>query len=176
MEKKIIATFIIEMLGKPADYVEATLNELIEKLGQENGVKIMEKKVHEAKNVEKTELFTSFAEIEAEFDGITNILNMAFAYMPSHFEIVSPEEIKIQNHEISELIIQTILKLHKYDELAKKMVVDNTILENKVKELVNYIKSAQKIEVIENIEEKKPITEKADENYKKQKKNKNDKK
>jgi hypothetical protein len=151
MEKKIIATFIVEMLGRPAEHVESSLNELMDKLSKEVGVKVIEKKVHSAKKVEESELFTCFAEIEAEFDQIINILNMAFVYMPSHLEIVSPEEIKIQNRDISELIIQTILKLHKYDELAKKMVVDNTILENKINELVNYIQSIQKVRIEENI-------------------------
>mgnify|MGYP001603034729 CR=1 FL=1 len=60
---------ILEILGKPADYVSGSLNELVNKLGEEKGVKILNKQLREPLPVkESKELFTTFAELEIEFE------------------------------------------------------------------------------------------------------------
>ncbi|HLC54666.1 MAG TPA: hypothetical protein VJK07_03520, partial [Candidatus Nanoarchaeia archaeon] len=57
----IEARIIIEMLGRPAEHLSATLNSLIERLGAEKGVAIKQKKVYDPTPVkESTDLFSSF--------------------------------------------------------------------------------------------------------------------
>ena len=150
-QKKITANFIIEILGRPADHVEKTLGELVEKLGGEKGVRIIESNVHPAKELEdkntedkkeikvEQRLFTSFADVEAEFEGIYELVSVIFNYMPSNVEILSPESLVISNNFLSEFLTGIILKLHKYDEVTKKVVHDNAILEARIKNLVEFI-------------------------------------
>ncbi|MEM3074803.1 MAG: hypothetical protein QW727_02580 [Candidatus Pacearchaeota archaeon] len=164
-EQKIIAYFIIEMMGKPEEHLKDTMEKLIEKLGTEEGVKIVEKIIHEPKKVEikntneETEkkflekikneeniqvihdIFTTFSEIEAEFDNLYSFLNIIFKYIPSNVEIIKPENFIIRNSDLGEIITSIILRLHKYDEIAKKITIDKALLEEKLRELIGNKKS-----------------------------------
>ena len=113
-EKNITASFIIEMLGRPAEHVDETMEKLIEGLGKENGVKVINKTIHEAKELEikkeekskneknkedvqiRQKLFTSFAEVEAEFEKIEYLMMTAFKYMPANIEIISPSNVILE--------------------------------------------------------------------------------
>jgi len=162
-DKKITAAFIIEILGRPAEHIKQTITELIEKLCKEKGINVIEKTIHEPKKIEEKqgedveekpgekkqineeqELFTSFAEVEAEFDELRDLLNVMFDYMPSNIEIINPKELTLKSLEISELLTAVNLKLHKYDEIAKTLISDRTILINKLKEMGVEIKQAGK--------------------------------
>ena len=160
MEEKIVASFIIEILGRPKEHLEKSLKELIEKLGNEKGVNIIESKVHEPKlleqkektenqetknikdTVEKTgmiltnEIYTTFAEVDAELEDLNSLLVIAFNYMPSNIEITHPEKFLLKNSDIGNILTNTILRLHRYDELVKKISVDKSILEDKLRELM----------------------------------------
>ncbi len=150
-ENKINATFIVEILGKPKEHVKESLDNLIGKINDEKGVMIVEKTVHEPRELEikeeksekpqiKDKLFTSFAEIEANFENINSLLFVVFNYMPSNVEINNPETFVFKNSYLGELLTGIILRLHKYDEVTKKVVQDNAILENKLRMLGEYVK------------------------------------
>ena len=90
--EKIQAIMILEILGRPADYVSGSLNELVKKLGEEKGVKILKKQLREPLPVkESKELFTTFAELEVEFETLEMYLAVLFAYMPAHIEVLNPD-------------------------------------------------------------------------------------
>jgi len=127
---EIKAMLIFEMLGRPAEHLKKTLKGFIEKLSQESGVKITSKKINEPKKIEdaKEELFTSFAETEIEFKDIISLMRIVFIYMPSHIEIISPEEIKIKNFDLTSLMTEIARKMHQYDEIAKGMMIERSIL------------------------------------------------
>lgn len=161
-DKKVVASFMIEILGKPASHIKETLEKLVEKLGEEKGVKILEKTINEPKKYEQKqseeqkkqieelkekakgdeeiltaqELFTTFAEIEAEFENIEKLVAVVFGYMPSNIEIISPKNLSFDNRYVSELLTGIILRLHKYDEIAKKLMMERNILINKLKEVM----------------------------------------
>ena len=133
--EKIQAGLVLEILGRPSEHVTSSLNSLIEKLGAEKGVKVTNKTVHEPHLVENSkDLFTTFAEIEAEFDSIANLLGIMFAYMPSNVEIAYPEKIAISNIDLSELTNTLMQRLHNYDSIAKQMISENSFLTQKLKE------------------------------------------
>jgi len=162
---KIEASFIIEMMGKPAEHLSDTLRRLIEKLGTEKGVNIVGRKIHEPKEVEQnneqikidekikdkiknglkgegkmevlSDIFTTFAEVDAEFDSLESLLFIAFNYMPSHIQITKPENFFIRNEDLDVLLTNIILRLHRYDEIAKRITIEKAILENKLKELTD---------------------------------------
>lgn len=147
MAKKITASFIIEILGRPPEHIKESLGEIVGKIKETKGVSVIESKIHEPKEVEMPEevkkaenakkIYTSFLDIEAEFDEIDALLTTAFNYMPSNIEISSPAEIAISNFKLSELISGIMLRLHRYDEVTKKLLADRSIIINKMKELMD---------------------------------------
>lgn len=149
-ENKINATFIIEILGRPKEHVSENLEKYVEDIGKEKGVQIIEKTLHEPKELEEKEggkevdkdkkLFTSFAEIESEFDNLNSLLSVVFKYMPSNIEINSPETFVFKNSYLSEILTGINLKLHKYDEVTKKLTHDNYVLSLKLNDIALKIK------------------------------------
>ncbi len=150
MSDKIRAVFIIEVLGRPAEHVKMAVENFIEQINKEEGVRIIEKTVHEPKEIEETaenkeklkgedltqKLFVTFAEIEAEFDNMNQVLFIAFKYMPSNFEIISPETLVLKNSYFNELITGVLLRLHKYDEITKTLLTERQIIEHNLRKLL----------------------------------------
>jgi hypothetical protein len=150
---QVSGNFIIEILGKPKDHVQESLEKLIESMDQDKGVFVSSKKIHEPKKIEskeenekQDELFTSFAELEVDFEKVENLLSFVFKYMPSNIEITKPENFVLKNDFLAEILTSVILRLHKYDEIAKKLVQDNRILQNKLNIIGQKIKEAREKE------------------------------
>lgn len=123
--EKIQANIVIEMMGKPADHVKASLNALVTQLGGEKGVKIKEKSLHDPLPVEKTnDLFTAFAEVMLEVESWENYFGIVFAYMPSHSEIIHPEKVVLSNHELNDIGNKIVSRLHEYDAVTKRVLMD----------------------------------------------------
>lgn len=137
---KLTAVVTLEILGRPAKNVTDALTSLVDKLSKEKGVSVLNKKIHEPKPVEESpDLFTSFAEIEVEFDGLPNYFGIVFAYMPSHIELIHPEKITLKNHDLNALANQVIQRLHGYDAIAKNMIVEKDILTKKLQEIAPHL-------------------------------------
>ena len=128
----IRVSFILEMMGKPADYVKETLISYIDKMAEEKNVKILKRDIAKPKQMESG-LFSTFADIELETDELMNILKIVFTYMPSHIEIISPESISFKNCDLNAMLNEIIMRLHKYDEIAKTITLEKNILENQLK-------------------------------------------
>lgn len=129
MAEEIKVRLIFEILGKPIEHVKESLNNLIIRLNSEKGVNILEKIEHEPKKVEKSsDLFTTFAEIEAEIDSLRALFGIIFAYFPSHLEVLSPRNLKIGNDDLNDLMNILIGRLHNYDAVAKKILAEREII------------------------------------------------
>lgn len=160
----IKAIAIIEIMGKPADYIKEMMNELLDNLAKEKGVKISNKKTHEPKPLkDNNEIFTSFAELELDLDDMIALMNVIFNYTPSHIEIIEPENLKVDNTDLNAFFNELIMRLHRYDEIAKSLVMSMRILENQLIEagikpglppLPNNQQNNQKVRVQEIGEEK----------------------
>ena len=129
--------FIIEVLGKPADYIEKVLNAAVDKLGKEKNIELINKKVHEAKSVEKekTSVFTTFADIELLVPSLFRIVDIIFDYMPSSVEIVEPSNINLKLEDANALLNDLATRLHQYDALLKKVRLERNILIKELEEL-----------------------------------------
>jgi len=154
MEKNetIKAMFIFEILGRPAEHVKETISQLVDKLAEFPGIKINNKKIHEPKLIEDEKiknLFTTFAEVEVFGKNLNAILTIVFNTMPSHVEIIEPNEFRFKNFDLSSLLSELTIKLHRYDEIAKAITIERNILANKLKEM------QEKLNVLEKGEEKK---------------------
>ncbi|MBI2630085.1 hypothetical protein HYW76_03210 [Candidatus Pacearchaeota archaeon] len=154
MKQQIKAAMILEILGKPADYVKTALGEIVEKMGKEERVNILSKTIAEPKPIEGHEgVFTTFADIELETD-IEKLMILIFEYMPSHLEIVYPEKIEMTNADSNSFFNELARRLHQYDELTKTLLMEKQILMNySNKEPVEAVKNA--LEGNKDIKEKK---------------------
>ena len=166
MTNKIRAMFIFEILGRPAEHIKETLSQLVDKLGEFPGIKIDKKKVHEAKPVEQEgvkDLFTTFAEVEILGDNIDAITNIVFNAMPSHVEIIEPDELTIKNFDLSNFLSSLTVKLHRYDEIAKTITLERNFLVGKLKELQDKtgVSVIKEVKVSEAKEEKPAKKEKS---------------
>ena len=136
MSGKIEATFILEIIGRPAEHMLESLNDIIDnKLTQEKGIKIINKKIGEAVLIEnKKDFYSSFAEIDAEFDSLDQVLLVLFKYYPSNIEIVRPEKITMENVEINTLFNEISRRIHGYEEITRVLQIERAKLEKKLKE------------------------------------------
>jgi len=134
--KKVLATIILEMLGRPPEHLKESLQELINKMKNEKDIKIKSYKINEPKELEDNKsFFTTFAEIDLEAEEAKHILYLTFKYMPSHVEIVSPENLSLDNNTLNEILNELTRRLHAYDDVARIIQNEKIILENKLKEL-----------------------------------------
>ncbi|MCX8158708.1 MAG: hypothetical protein N3D20_00200 [Candidatus Pacearchaeota archaeon] len=138
--KNLQVDIVLEILGRPKDYIKTALEQLIERLSKEKGVKIISQKIHEAKEIEnKKDLFTSFAEVSLELDSLSSFFGILFAYMPANVELISPEKIELSNAELNELGNKLIARLHDYDAITKKIIVERNIALNELKKYAPHL-------------------------------------
>lgn len=137
-EKKITAVLILEIVGRPVEYLTATLKQIIEKIGEEKGVEMIRNKIHEPTEMkDKKGFFTTFAEIEVKVEQILLIAMLMFKYMPSHVEVIEPESLVLQNNEWNEILNELTRRLHGYDEVARVIQMENQLMKKKVQEIIN---------------------------------------
>ncbi len=150
---KIRALFIFEIMGRPKEHLEKALEEFLLTLDKNKGIKIINKKIHPAKDFEKdvngkkevvNNVFTSFAEVELYADDLNIILGIVFNMLPSHVEIIEPSDLKVTNSDLSFNLTELCMKLHRYDEVAKAAILDRNMLVARYKELDGKLKNLNK--------------------------------
>ena len=135
--KKITAVMILEIIGKPAKHLVETLEKITEEMGNEEGVKINNKKISEPTELkDRKDFFMTFAEIEVEVNEALQLAILMFKYMPAHVEVVSPESIILTNNEYGDILSELTRRLHKYDEVARVVQMEKGILEKKLREVL----------------------------------------
>lgn len=133
---KLQVALVFEVIGKPAEHLTTTLNEIIDKIDQLKGIKVIDSKVHDpAPFRDKESFFTNFAEIEIQADNLIALSELMFIYIPSHVEIISPERLNLQNNDVNDLFNGLTNKLHGYDEVTRVLQTEKIILVQKLKEL-----------------------------------------
>ena len=143
IETKDIGVFmIIEAIGRPPEYLAEVLNDIITRIDNEEGVKVLSKKVNESKLMkDQNNFYTNFAEIEIEIEEILHLGKLIIKYMPAHVEIIYPEFIALTNNGWNDIFNEILLKLHGYDEVARIIQVEKEILEDKLRSVLNEKKS-----------------------------------
>jgi len=154
MAKKIKAKFIFEMLGKPPEYLKESLENHIKSL-ENDDIKIITYKVHEPKLLldEKEEvkgLYTTFAEVELEIENINLVFAIVIRMLPSHVEIIDPDDVYLKNFDLSAILNDLAIKLHKYDEVAKILMMERDNFARQLNAIHNNIIKNVKAEEINN--------------------------
>lgn len=125
--ENVRAVVILEILGRPQEYVKEAADALVKKIGEEKGIKIKNSKIADLKKLENN-LFSTFAELELEAENILVFIDLIFRYMPAHVEILEPAKLSLENFDLNNMLNGLVMKLHRYDELAKILSVEKNIL------------------------------------------------
>jgi hypothetical protein len=134
-EQKITAILMVEVLGRPKEHLIETLKDIVKKIGEEKGVKVINSKIKEPTKIkDKENLFTSFAEIEVELKHTQILSSLMFKYMPAHIDVIEPENIKLKNNEFADILSEIVRRLHRYDELLRIMQMEKKVLQKKLDE------------------------------------------
>lgn len=152
----IHCNIIIEMLGKPKDYVEKVIKEISETIGKTKGIEVIKSTPHEPKVI-KEGFFSTFTELELLIENLNLLIVLIFSYMPSNIEILAPSEMKIRLSDANEFVNLLTSKLHGYDGIAKKLKFENMLLKKRLEEVGAIPKQGKQEEELDTIktEEKK---------------------
>lgn len=135
MGEEIQARLILEVLGRPPEHILEALRLLVEKISNEQGVKLIEKEIHEpilAKDAK--DLYTAFVDVTLAFDNLEVFFNILFAYMPSNVEMIYPEKLNLNNESISLIANKLLQRLHNYDAIAKGVLAERNVIAQKLRE------------------------------------------
>jgi len=134
-EIKVRAVMIIEVLGRPPEHLMETLEDFAKKIGEEKGIKVVDKRIMEPNLVkDQKDLYTTFMEIEVETESPMHLAGLVFRYMPAHVEVISPENMVLNNSAFSEILSEVVRRLHRYDDIVRVLNMQYTTLQNKLKE------------------------------------------
>ena len=142
--QKIRVLLIFEILGRPPEHIKESLDEFVSKLGEQKGVELVCKTIHEPKPFEDNnakDLFTTFAEVEVILDNLNVLFAVVLNMLPSSIEIIQPEEVRLTNCELTTVLSELTLKLHKYDEIAKTITIENGNLVNQINAMQEQMKN-----------------------------------
>ena len=121
-EQKITAIMIIEVAGRPPEHLVESIKNHTGKLNTIKGVKLINSKISEPVAVEnEQDLYTCFAEVEVETEGLSKLLDLMFDFMPSSVEIIEPVDLELNCQEATMFMNDLSGRLHKYDEVVKIM-------------------------------------------------------
>lgn len=134
--KKIHSILIVDVMGAPKEYLNETLQKIIDAIKAEKGVKVLEGHINEPQEIkEKKDFYTNFAEIEVETDSILTLSMLMFKYMPAHLEVLFPEDLNVKNHTLNEVLNELVRRLHGYDNLARIFQYEKAQLLEQIKVL-----------------------------------------
>ncbi len=136
-ETKINAIMILEILGRPPEYLVETLENIAKQIGEEKGVKVVNNKINSPVLMkEQKDFYTSFAEIEVETENLLYLVILIFKYMPANIEIISPQNLPLTNIDWNDILNELTRRLHGYEEIARILQTEKMILENKLKGVI----------------------------------------
>jgi hypothetical protein len=134
--KNLKVKVILEVLGKPEEHINKTLNLLKEKLEKdEQTFKLESTKIFDAQSVKEPEgFFSGFVEADLVFKNLDKLTGFCFDYMPSSVEIIDPESVHMKNSDVNILLNDLLARMHQYDMAMKNMYAENMILKKELKE------------------------------------------
>ncbi len=140
MPEKIIITAIIEVIGKPKEHIKQLLNEYIDKLKKEKGIKVA-KETYSEPEQRPDKLFGTFVELELYCDSFDKVVWFTFDYRPASIEIVEPNELMFDLSSANDYLNDVLGKLHNIDLLLTNMAAENKLLkDNGIAVAKNFVK------------------------------------
>ena len=142
MVDKVVARFIIQMVGKPKDHFSSTFEKYLQKIKE--SFKVLNIKQEEVKEMEGG-LYSAFAEAEIEFTGADTFFGFCLDYMPTSVEMLEPDELVFPASTVSDLCNDILSHLQRTDMIAKTLTQQNKNLDrNNLQLIFNFIASLLK--------------------------------
>ena len=113
----ILIQAMIEIAGSPKEFVEKTMEGMMEHLSKKEYLELKKKEVAPAEENEK--IWSTFAEVEVKFDKVKDMFKFCFEFLPSNIEIEHPQSLQLRREDLSEMLGDLTLRLHKSDIVVK---------------------------------------------------------
>lgn len=116
------AVMIVEIAGRPAEHVKASLQSHVEKVKLVKGVSDVEIQIHEPKEMDAENgqgMFTCFAEVEFSAEDFDLLTKVVFDFMPSSIELLEPSKVTMDLAQATAFLNNVAGRMHRYDEIAK---------------------------------------------------------
>lgn len=126
---------IIEVLGKPKEYVEDAIKQYIEHIKEDSELVILNEDYSEAK--EQGKLWSKFVELDLVIKGTKKLISFCFEYMPSSIEVVKPEQLIMTNPELSNFLNDLQARLHNVDMIVKQLKAENDFLKHNMNAILH---------------------------------------
>lgn len=126
---------IIEVLGKPKEYVETSLKTYISHIKEDSELVILKEDYSDIE--EKDSLWTGFVELELVIKGTKKLIGFCFEYMPSSIEVIKPEHFEMTNQELSNFLNDLQARLHSVDMVVKQQKSENDFLKKNMNAIIH---------------------------------------
>ena len=126
---------IIEVLGKPKEYIENALKEYINHIKEDSELVVLHEDYSEIKEQDK--LWSKFAELELVIKGTAKLISFCFEYMPSSIEVLKPEHLIFTNPELSNFLNDLQARLHDVDMVVKQLKAENDFIKTNVNAILH---------------------------------------
>ncbi|MBW2982476.1 hypothetical protein KY343_06360 [Candidatus Woesearchaeota archaeon] len=131
---------IIEVAGRPQEYVENTIKGYVDKIKKESKTDVIKEDFAEIKKQkeEKTqeEFWHTFVELELWSKNLPSLIDFCFDYMPSSIEVIEPKELHLKEREISGLLNDLQGNLHRMNMMVKEISTENLNLKRNANNLL----------------------------------------
>ncbi len=127
-ENPITARAIIEILGKPKEYVSSTLKLIVNGIENKENIIVVKKEFFEPE--ENEGMFTAFTELELQFKSLNDVVAFCFENLPTSIEILEPPALTTEARFLTEFLTGLLAKLHKLNEELQVEKQKNKILNN----------------------------------------------
>ena len=140
----IQARVVLEIIGKPKEHVEKTMQDYVGKIKKEADLEVLHADINEVQKQETgaqgdellKEVWATFAEIEILFKNLPKITYFCFEYMPSSIEIIEPQDLHANGNELTGFFTDLQFRLHQVDMVAKQQKSETMFWENNTKGLL----------------------------------------
>jgi hypothetical protein len=131
---------IIEVAGRPKEYVEETIKNYVKKIKKEEKTDIVKEEYSDVKKQEdektKEEFWHKFVELELWSKNLPSLIDFCFDYMPSSIEVIGPKELHLREREISGLLNDLQGNLHRMNMMVKEISTANLHLKQNAHNLL----------------------------------------
>ena len=148
---QIHSRVIIEVLGKPKEYVEKAIKNYIEKIKQDDNITVVKEDLADTK--EQEGMWINFVEMEIWTKGIAEMINFCFDYMPSSIEIIEPKEFNLKSHVFAGFLNDLQGRLHRLNTVVKQIGNENLSLKKNTETLISNIISVMALKDGKTVEQ-----------------------
>jgi hypothetical protein len=138
MNEPIVFRSIHEIVGKPKEHIEQTMDMYIDKIKKDNNLELVKTDRPEAESHEN-DMFSVIAELEIKAKTTGDLMLFCYEYMPGSVEILEPGELIYKAHEFTAFINDVQSKLHKVDMVVKKLSAENQVMSKNGAQLMKNI-------------------------------------